>query len=86
MSETTSPAPTAAAVLEHIVTSLVDNPDQVRVDVSEGAHGAVLEVRVAEGDMGRVIGKRGRVAQAIRTLVRAAATRDQVDVDIEFID
>ena len=81
-----SAAPTAAAVLEHIVKSVVDHPDQVTVDVTEGSHGAVLEVRVADGDMGRVIGKRGRVAQAIRTLVRAAATRDQVDVDIEFID
>ncbi len=83
---TDSAAPTAQAVLHHIVTSIVDHPDQVRVDVTSGSSGAVLEVRVADGDMGRVIGKRGRVAQAIRTLVRAAATKDQVDVDIEFID
>ena len=45
-----------------------------------------LEVRVGADDMGRVIGKRGRVAKAIRTVVRAAAARDGVDVDVEFVD
>jgi predicted RNA-binding protein YlqC (UPF0109 family) len=45
-----------------------------------------LEVRVGEGDLGRVIGRRGRTAQSIRTIVRAAATRDDVEVDIEFED
>lgn len=80
-------ASTATGVLEHIVTSLVDHPDQVVIQPVEGAGGHVtLEVRVADGDMGRVIGRRGRVAQAIRTLVRAAATRDGVDVGVEFID
>ena len=45
-----------------------------------------LEVQVADDDMGRVIGKRGRVANAIRTVVRAAAARDGVEVDVEFVD
>ncbi len=45
-----------------------------------------LDVRVADGDMGRVIGKRGRIAQSIRTVVRAAAVKDDTTVDIEFVD
>jgi predicted RNA-binding protein YlqC (UPF0109 family) len=81
-------APTAVAVLDEIVRSLVDDPDAVRIDVSEGGRrgGLRLDVHVAAGDMGRLIGKRGRMAQAIRTLVRAAATRDDVAVDVEFVD
>ena len=54
--------------------------------VDELGRPVTLEVHVSEGDMGRVIGKRGRVANAIRTVVRAAAARDGVDVDIEFVD
>ena len=45
-----------------------------------------LDVRVAQGEMGRVIGKRGRVAHAIRTVVRAAGSRDDVDIEVEFVD
>ena len=66
--------------------SLVDDPDAVRIDVERGRGVPRLEVRVGPDDMGRVIGKRGRVANAIRTVVRAAAVRDGVDVDIEFED
>ena len=81
-----APAPTAAAVLGHIVRSIVDEPDAVRVDVTEGRNRVRLEASVAPGDLGRVIGRRGRTAQSIRTLVRAAANRDGVEVDIEFLD
>jgi predicted RNA-binding protein YlqC (UPF0109 family) len=80
------PAPTATAVLTHVVRSIVDDPDSVRVDSSESRGKIRLEVRVGEGDLGRVIGRRGRTAQSIRTIVRAAATRDDVEVDIEFED
>jgi predicted RNA-binding protein YlqC (UPF0109 family) len=79
-------APTAASVLDLIVTSLVDDPDAVRIDSYEQRGRVRLEVRVGPDDMGRVIGKRGRVANAIRTVVRAAAVTDDVDVDIEFED
>jgi uncharacterized protein len=79
-------APTATDVLELLVTSLVDDPDAVRVDVFEQRGRIRLEVRVGPSDMGRVIGKRGRVAGAIRTVVRAAAVKDDVEVDIEFED
>jgi len=80
------PAPTAISVLDLIVTSLVDDPDAVRIDPIEQRDRIRLEVRVGPDDMGRVIGKRGRVANAIRTVVRAAAVRDDVNVDVEFED
>ncbi len=82
----TEPAPTAVSVLDLIVTSLVEAPDAVRIDPLERRGKVRLEVRVGPDDMGRVIGKRGRVANAIRTVVRAAAVRDGVEVDVEFED
>ncbi len=80
------PAPIATSVLDLLVTSLVDDPDAVRIDPIRQRDKVRLEVRVGPDDMGRVIGKRGRVANAIRTVVRAAAVRDNVEVDIEFED
>jgi uncharacterized protein len=79
-------APTAVAVLAHIVKSIVDAPDEVTVDevTDEGKHR--LDVRVGPGDLGRVIGRRGRTAASIRTVTRAAASKDGVDLDIEFLD
>lgn len=80
-------APVATAVLEHIVRSIVDDPDAVRVTAEPGKRDSVLlEVRVGPGDLGRVIGRRGRTAQSIRTVVRAAAANDDVDVDVDFVD
>lgn len=88
MSDSTNliPAPTATAVLQHVVRSIVDDPDAVNVDAREEDEKVYLEVRVGPGDLGRVIGRRGRTAQSIRTVVRAAASRDGVDVDIDFVD
>jgi uncharacterized protein len=81
------PAATATAVLEYLVRSVVDDPDGVEVKVDDSHMAKVrLDVHVSPGDMGRVIGRRGRVANAIRTVVRAAAVRDAIDVDIEFVD
>jgi predicted RNA-binding protein YlqC (UPF0109 family) len=80
------PAATAISVLDLLVTSLVEDPDAVRIEPSEHRGKGRLEVRVGSEDMGRVIGKRGRGANAIRTVVRAAAVRDGVDVDVEFED
>lgn len=79
-------APTATAVLTHVVRSIVDDPDAVRVDGARGRSKVRLEVTVGPGDLGRVIGRRGRTAQSIRTVVRAAATRDGVEVDVDFVD
>src|SRR3954452_17054227 len=80
------PAPIATAVLVHVVRSLVDDPEAVRVRAIEGRHRIKLEVTVGPGDLGRVIGRRGRTAQSIRTVVRAAATRDGQEVDVDFVD
>ena len=80
-------APAAEAMCRYIVTSIVDDVDAVQVTAASAGTGAVrLDVRVAQGEMGRVIGKRGRVAHAIRTLVRAAGSRDDVDIEVEFVD
>lgn len=76
----------AVAVLEYLVRAVVDDPDSVHIDVDDQGRRPTLNVHVGPGDMGRVIGKRGRVAQSIRTVVRAAAARDGAEVDIEFID
>ena len=79
-------APTAVAVLTHVVRSLVDDPDAVAVEETEGRNRLRLEVKVGPGDLGRVIGRRGRTAQSIRTLVRAAAVKDGQEVDVDFVD
>lgn len=79
-------APTAVAVLTHVVRSIVDDPDAVSVEASEARGRIRLEVKVGPGDLGRVIGRRGRTAQSIRTVVRAAATRDEAEVDVDFVD
>ena len=79
-------APTAGAVLEHIVRSIVDEPAAVQVTETPLGDRARLDVRVADGELGRVIGRRGRTAASIRTVTRAAAVNDDVDIDIEFLD
>ena len=76
----------ASAVLEHIAKSLVEEPEGVRVEVVDGSGRPQLNLHVADGDMGRIIGKRGRMASAIRTVTRAAAARDGVEIDVEFVD
>ncbi len=76
----------ARAVLEHVARSIVDEPDAVVIDVSEGRGGIKLSLHVAPSDMGRVIGRRGRVAQAIRILVRAAAAREGTDAVVDIVD
>ena len=81
------PAAHARAVCDYLVRAVVDDPDAVEVSVDERRRGSLrIDVRVAPGDMGRVIGKRGRIAQAIRTVVRAAAVRDGAEVDVDFVE
>lgn len=79
-------APAAAELLHHVVTSIVENPDAVSIDASEDDDTIRFDVSVGDGDMGRVIGKRGRTAHAIRALVRAAAAKEGDSVDVEFVD
>jgi hypothetical protein len=81
-----SAAPTAKAVLAHIVKSIVDDPDTVSVDEVANGNKARFDVRVGPGELGRVIGRRGRTAASIRTVARAAASKDGTEIDIEFID
>lgn len=83
---TSASAAHASAVLEHIARSLVETADGVRVEVVEGSPRTQLNLYVADGDMGRIIGKRGRTASAIRTVTRAAAARDGISIDVEFVD
>ena len=68
-----------------IATSLVDHPEQVEVTERETDKALVIELRVAPEDMGKVIGKQGRIAKSIRTVVKAAATRDDRKVVVDII-
>ena len=71
-------------LLEVIAKSLVDNPDEVVVTEKETEKGLVLELKVAPSDMGKVIGKQGRIAKAIRSVVTAAASRENKQVSVEI--
>lgn len=72
-------------VLEFIAKSLVEHPDEVNITEIENGDSTTLELRVAEGDMGKVIGKQGRIAKAIRTVVKAAASREDKRVSVDII-
>jgi predicted RNA-binding protein YlqC (UPF0109 family) len=71
-------------LIEYMAKSLVDEPDQVYVEEIRGSHSTVLELRVASDDMGRIIGKGGRVANAMRALLRVAALREGKRVSLEI--
>jgi len=75
-----------AAALEHLVKGIVDNPDEVQVVAKTSPRGEVLEVRVHPEDLGRVIGRAGRTAKALRTLVSALADGRKVRVDVVDTD
>ena len=77
---------TSRAVLEYVAKAIVDDPDSVMVEVDEGRSSVTLRLNVSPDDMGRVIGRRGRTAQAIRTVVRAAAARDGLDAHVDIVD
>ncbi|MEG2380525.1 MAG: KH domain-containing protein [Oscillospiraceae bacterium] len=72
-------------LLEFIARSMVDNPDAIEVKVSEKENATVLELHVAESDMGKVIGKQGRIAKAIRTIMKASASRDNKKVIVDIV-
>ena len=72
-------------VLEIIAKALVENPDQVSVTEIEDGDSVTLELRVADGDMGKVIGKQGRIAKAIRTVVKAAASIENKHVSVDIV-
>jgi len=72
-------------MVEYLAKALVDYPDQVDVRQVEGERSIILELRVASEDMGKVIGKQGRIAKAIRTVVNAAAVKENKKVMVEII-
>lgn len=72
-------------LVEYIAKALVDNPDEVSVNEVEGSQSLIIELRVAQEDMGKVIGKQGRIAKAIRTVVKAAAIKNDKRVVVEII-
>ena len=72
-------------LVEVIAKSLVDYPDEVVVTETENEKAIVLELRVAQSDMGKVIGKQGRIAKAIRSVVKAAASKEEKKVIVEIM-
>ena len=73
-------------LVEFVVKSLVDALDEVSVNVIEGEKSTILELKVAQEDVGKVIGKQGRIAKAIRTILSASATRDGKRATLEILD
>ena len=73
-------------LVEFIAKSLVDNPDEVTVNVIEGEKSTILELKVAEVDIGKVIGKQGRIAKAVRTILRASANKTGRKFALEILD
>lgn len=72
-------------LLEYLAKALVDHPEQVEVTVVEGERSVILELRVSTEDVGKVIGKQGRIASALRTLVKAAAVRQGKRILVEIL-
>lgn len=72
-------------LVEVIAKSLVDNPDEVMVTEKESGKALVLELKVAASDMGKVIGKQGRIAKAIRSVVKAAASKEDKKVIVDIL-
>lgn len=73
------------ALVEYIAKSLVDEPDEVKTNYTEGEEAITIELTVAKDDMGKVIGKQGRIAKAIRTVVRAASMKSEKRVLVEIV-
>ena len=73
-------------LVEFVTRALVDEPDGVEVTVVEGEKSTIVELKVADGDLGKVIGKQGRIAKAIRTILSAAGTKTGKRVVLEIID
>jgi predicted RNA-binding protein YlqC (UPF0109 family) len=73
-------------LLEFLARALVDHPEQVRVEEIESENGVVLRLSVAKEDVGKVIGKQGRIARALRTVVKASAVKDGKQATVEILD
>ncbi len=73
-------------IIETIILNLVDNKDAVQVNEVQGEKSIVFEVKVANDDMGKVIGRQGRLAKSIRTVVKSIGAKEHKKVSVEFID
>lgn len=73
-------------LVDYIVRSLVDYPDQVELNVIEGEKSVILELRVSPDDIGKVIGKQGRIARALRTILSATANKSGKHTSLEILD
>ena len=72
-------------LVEYLVKALVDKPDQIQINETQGETVTIIEIKVANEDVGKVIGKEGRIANAIRTVVKAAAAKQQKRVSVEIL-
>lgn len=72
-------------ILRTIISNLVDNQEAIEINKVDGEKSIVFEVKVAEGDMGKVIGRQGRLAKSIRTVMKAVASKEHKKVSVEFI-
>lgn len=72
-------------LVEVVAKALVDNPDEVVVTEKTEGKNVIIELHVAAADMGKVIGKQGRIAKAIRSVVKAASSKDNMRVDVEIV-
>lgn len=75
----------AESLVEYVAKALVDEPDAVSINVVDDEGGRVIELHVAEGDMGKVIGRNGSVAKAMRTLLKVIAAREGESVSLEIV-
>lgn len=73
-------------ILETIITTLVSDKNSVSINQIDGEQSVIFEVKVAENDMGKIIGKQGVIAKSIRTIMKAVASKEKKRVSIEFID
>ena len=73
-------------LLEYLAKSLVDNPEDVHIETIEGERAVILQLKVNSADIGKVIGKQGRIAQAIRTIIKAVATKQGKNAVVEILD
>ncbi len=73
-------------LLEYLAKALVDSPDEVRVESTETETTVILELNVAKEDVGKVIGKQGRIARALRTIVKASAVKNGKRAIVEIVD
>jgi predicted RNA-binding protein YlqC (UPF0109 family) len=85
MEESAVTTESMVSLVEYIARNLVDDPDSVKVVTKQGEDSVIIELTVAKDDMGKVIGKQGRIAKAIRTVVRAASVKSETKFTVDIV-